>query len=380
MKQAIILINPIVRVNHEIILGLCDELGTNEEWDLRVLHSDLPLENIKAFITDLQPNIIFIRNPCSELVSHFEKLAIPFIVIGVAGSGANRASVVQADCALIGEMAANYLLDLNFQHFAVVDHTLAQESVRSAAFTRALKLKKRTVERYELPLHRRPDQPFGHYEEIPQFIDWLKRLPKPCAIFAHSDQPGAHIVRCCIHHGIPVPEDISVVGVDDDLLFCNTISPNLASVHVPYRRIGIEAARMLKDWRPGRRVEHIAPTSVVARESCRPPLRSDPLVDEALKYLRKEVRQGVRVSELQKLTGLTPNQLVYRFHNATGHSPMEMILQQRIHLAKRLLVDTSQAIGQVAQESGFTSATQFYVIFKQRVGTTPSGYRKQFRK
>lgn len=378
MKRAVVITNPSARVNHEITLGLCDELGTDEEWDVHVLRRDLPLEKIKAFIAGLQPHAIFIRHLCSELASYLEKLAIPYVVISDAGPGANKASVVLPDSALIGEMAADYLLDLNFQHFAIVDHNLPQESVRSAAFTKALERRKRTVRRYELALPKQPDQPFGGYKEIPQLIEWLERLPKPCAIFAHSDQPGAHIIRSCIRYGIPVPEDISVIGVDDDLLFCNTISPNLASVHLPYRRIGIEAARMLKDWKPGRRVERIAPTSVVARGSCRPPLRSDPLVDKALKYLRKEVAQGVRVSDLQKLTGLSPNQLVYRFHNATGHSPMEMILEQRINLAKRLLVDTREAVGQVGRKSGFNSATQFYVTFKEHVGTTPSDYRKQF--
>lgn len=380
MKRAVILIDPNVRINQNIILGLCDELGTNEEWDIQVLRRDVRFSHIRAFISEVQPEAIAVRYLTPDLAEYLESLSIPFVVVADEGPGAQNASVVTQDSYLIGKMAAEYLLGLNFKHFAVVDHDLPADSRRTKALAEAVQQKKRTLDRYNLAYPQSLDHPFGVYKAIPQLVRWLKQLPKPCAILAHSDQPGTHIIRTCLHHSIGVPEEVSVIGVDDDLLFCHAISPNLASVHFSYRRIGIKAALMLKNWQPGRRVERIAPTSVVERGSCRPPLRSDPIVDLALKYLRKEVAQGVRVSDLQKLTGLSPNQLVYRFHIATGRCPMEMILDQRINLAKRLLVDTKEAVGQVGRKSGFNSATQFYVTFKDRVGFTPSGYRKQFTK
>jgi LacI family transcriptional regulator len=380
MKRAVIIIDPNVRVNQEIILGLCDELAGNGEWDIQVLRRDMPLRQMKAFLSEVNPDAIAVRHLTTDIAEYLDSLSKSYVVVADEGPAAQNASVVTQDSYQIGRMAAEYLLGLNFKYLAVVDHDLPAHSRRTQAFTEALKEMKRTLYRYDLAPPKSLDHPFGGYDSIPQLVEWLKHLPKPCAILAHSDQPGAHIIRTCLHHGIGVPEEISVLGVDDDPLFCHAISPNLASVHLPYRRIGIEAARMLIDWKPGRRVERIAPTSVVERGSCRPPLRSDTLIDMALNYMRKEVAQGVRVRDLQKLTGLSPNQLVYRFHIATGHSPMEMILDQRISLSKRLLVDTKEAVGQVGRKSGFNSATQFYVTFKDRVGLTPSDYRKQFTK
>lgn len=150
------------------------------------------------------------------------------------------------------------------------------------------------------------------------------------------------------------------------------------SIHLPYRRIGIEAARLLLDWKPGRRLHKVPPTAVVERASCRAPRRNDPLVDMALDHLRKQVSKGVRVRDLQKLTGLSPHQLIYRFHLITGRTPMEMILRQRIKVAKRLLASTTDPIAQVGRESGFNSPTQFYVTFRNHVDMPPRDYRAQF--
>ena len=380
MKRAVIIVDPNVRVNQEITLGLCDGLASNDEWDIQVLPRNLPLQQIKALLAEVNPDAIAIRHLTAKIAAYLEALSKPYVVVADEGPAAQNASVVTQDSYQIGKIAAEYFLRLKFQHMAVVDHNLPENSRRTRAFAEAIEERKRTLHRYQLAPRQSIDHPFGGYEAIPQLAEWLKQLPKPCAILAHSDQPGTHIIRTCLRYGIRVPEQISVIGVDDDPLFCNLINPKLASVHMPYRRIGIEAARMLIDWKPRRRVERIAPTSVIERASCRPPLRSDPLIDEALKYLRERVAQGVKVRDLHKLTGLSPNQLVYRFHIATGHSPMEMILDQRINLAKRLLVDTQEAVGKVGRKCGFKSATQFYVTFKDRLGLTPSDYRKQFTK
>ena len=134
---------------------------------------------------------------------------------------------------------------------------------------------------------------------------------------------------------------------------------------------------MIQNWGPGRRLVKVQPTTVVERASCRPPRRGEPLVDKAIEHLRKEVAKGVRVRDLQKLTGLTPHQLVYRFHIVTGRTPMEMILQQRIAVAKQLLAETTEPVAEVARKSGFNSATQFYVTFRNQVGMPPSDYRAQ---
>lgn len=129
---------------------------------------------------------------------------------------------------------------------------------------------------------------------------------------------------------------------------------------------------------PASGVIKIPPITIVERASCRAPRQSDPLVDMAIDYLRKEVATGVRVRDLQRLTGLSPHQLVYRFNIVTDRTPMEMILRHRIAVAKQLLAETTVPIKNVARECGFKSATQFFVAFRNQTGVSPSDYRIQF--
>lgn len=116
---------------------------------------------------------------------------------------------------------------------------------------------------------------------------------------------------------------------------------------------------------------------MVERASCRPPTRGDELVDKALEHLRTRVADGVKVRDLQELTGLTSHQLVYRFDLVTGRTPMEMILRQRINVAKRLLAETTEPVKDIARKSGFNSTNQFYTTFRNHVGISPSDYRTQ---
>ena len=131
------------------------------------------------------------------------------------------------------------------------------------------------------------------------------------------------------------------------------------------------------DWKPGRRLLEIPPTTVIERASVRPPERGDRLVDMAVAHLRTHVSDGVRVRDLQKLTGLSSHQLIYRFNIVTGRTPMEMILRRRIAVAKQLLAETTEPVADVARQSGFNSPTQFYVTFRNRVGLSPSDYRSK---
>jgi len=114
------------------------------------------------------------------------------------------------------------------------------------------------------------------------------------------------------------------------------------------------------------------------RGSVRPQTHADPLVNKALEYLRASVSKGVRVRDLQKLTGLSPQMLVYRFRAATRRTPMEEILRHRIAHAKYLLGETNEPVAAIAGQSGFNSTNRFYVTFRNLEGMSPQEYRSQF--
>jgi LacI family transcriptional regulator len=379
MKRAIIILDPDVRINQQIVLGFCEELQREEDWDIHVLpRDDMAIERLETRIRAIAPSVIAVRAPSRKCWQSLLSTGLPVAIVADAELEAFEGTAVLPDRAAIGEMAANYLLGQGFANIACVGFERPIPSVRETAFCSTVEACGVQVHRFHLQGTVHSDHPFGEYGNPEALDEWLCELPKPCAIFAHSDQPGAYTVRACARSGIRVPEEVSVLGVDDDPLYCNTVTPNLASIHVPNARIGVEAARLLLDWKPGRRVVNVPPTTVIERPSCRFAQRGDPLVDKALKYLRTEVARGVKVRDLQALTGLSPHQLVYRFNLVTGHTPMDMILRHRISVAKQLLAETSLPIATVGTKAGFNSAAQFFVAFRKLTGQSPSTYREQF--
>lgn len=377
MKHAVAIIDPDIRINQQIVLGFSEELQRHDDWDIQVLNPvTSPFRTLKRSLQAIAPDAVAVRDFDSPLSEHLESLSVPLVIVAVEGPAKSKTAVVIPDSAAMGAMAAEYLLRQEFEHFAVVGYAPPHcPDSRIDVFCSTILRNHAPVEIRRFALKLSGDHPFGDYGDPRALLHWLHELPKPCAIFAHSDQPGAYLIRTCVRNGIRVPEDVSVLGVDDDPLYCRTVTPNLASVHIPNTRIGIEAARMILDWKPGRRLLEVAPTTVVERASCRSPRRDDPLVDKALAYLRKEVAKGVRVRDLQELTGLTPHQLIYRFNLATGHTPIELILHHRISVAKQLLAESTIPVATVARQSGFNSAPQFYVTFHKQTGLSPSGYR-----
>lgn len=377
MRNAIFICAPDVRITQQIAVGLSDELQRHDAWTVHVLSHGAPLAELRRQIRDIGPDAVAASVPSRRLSGYLERLQLPLVVVSVKGRAKGHTPTILPDEEAIGAMAADHLLAQKFEHFAVIDKQRSEPRPRIGVFRRAISERCKTFDAFWLEVATdASNHPFGVHADTRQEIDWLESLPKPCAVFAHSDQLGAHLIRVCVRHGIRVPEEVSVLAVDDDPLFCRTVMPNLTSIHLPYARMGTEAARMLLGLSPLRSLQ-IQPTTVVERASCRPPRRGDALVDKALDYLRTKVARGVRVCDLQELTGLTSHQLVYRFNLVTGRTPMEMILRQRIDVAKRLLAETTNPVKQIARQSGFNSTNQFYVTFRDHVGMSPGNYRAQ---
>jgi len=374
MKDAIFICDPDIRITQRIAVGLSGELQKHDTWNIHVLPTSAPVAEVKQQIRDIKPDAIVVSSLPPRLAAHLEDLHIPVVVVSVTGAARDLAPTILPDEKAIGTMAAEYLLAQKFDHFAAVDKDRPGPEPRVERFCEIVRKQHRTLDTLWLRKELAGDHPFGVRADRKRVAEWLDGLPKPCAVFAHSDQIAAFLIRTCARHGVRVPEEVSVLGVDDDPLYCKTVMPNLASIHLPYALMGTEAARMILGLTPMRSLL-VPPSTVVERASCRPPMRGDALVDQALEHLRANVAEGVKVRDLQELTGLTSHQLVYRFNIVTGRTPMEMILRQRINVAKRLLAETTEPVKDIARQSGFNSTNQFYTTFRNHVGMSPSDYR-----
>ncbi len=375
-----------VRINQKIAVGLAKALYLQGQWHLHMYDwtaASIKPHTLNEALRTVRPDALVTHAGGFEpgSLEVLRALSIPWVVVGYDYLPQVPVPAVLPDNKAVGTMAAEYLLARRFKHLAMANFPGTADLPRSEAFRACIARNGCTLHEFIMRDRHRGERWPGtasvNWTER-ALVRWLRRLPKPCAVFAYSDHPAAHVIGVCARHGIRVPEEVSVLGVDDDELLCHSVYPNLASVHVPNARMGAEAARLILDWTPGRRVIPIAPQTVVERDSVRSPQIGDPLVDKAIDHLYSHVADGVRVRDLQKLTGLTPQMLVYRFRAAIRSTPMEEILRCRVARARQMLTETDETVSAISSQCGFNSATQFYVTFHNQTGMSPREYRVHY--
>jgi LacI family transcriptional regulator len=211
----------------------------------------------------------------------------------------------------------------------------------------------------------------------------LKREPKPLAVLASNDVAAADVLSACLRLGIPVPESVAILGVDDDDLVVSIARPALASIEIPARQLGYEAAalleRLMDGAKPPRKPILLAPTGIIVRASADIFAVDDPDVAEALRFIRENAAEPIRVHDVLAHVALSRRTLERRFVKQLGRTPLAEIHRVHLDRAKRLLIDTDLAIPAVAHAAGFGDDTRFNFMFRRDAGMPPTAYRKKFR-
>jgi len=224
------------------------------------------------------------------------------------------------------------------------------------------------------------DLPRGRHEDPAAIIEWLRGLPKPCGIFTVTDNWGRAVARYARVVGLRVPEDIALVGADNDTLECELISPTLSSVMIPWQEIGRNAAGLVQQALSKRPIEAqkiVVPSAgVVARRSSEILAIRDPLVAEAVRWIRAHVEQRLTVPMVAQAVGGGRQRLERRFRAVLNRTIQEEIRRAHVERAKQLLATTHAGMGEIAKQSGFTTAALLNVAFRRELGITPGSYRR----
>jgi len=210
-------------------------------------------------------------------------------------------------------------------------------------------------------------------------LAWLEGLPKPAAIFAAHDAAGLRLVNLCRLASLPVPDSVTVLGVDNDPLLCELSAPTLSSIRVPADRVGREAAALLArmiDGDPAApRSILLPPGEVVHRQSTDRMRTDDPLVRQALAYLRDRAASPIRVADLLEALGCSRRYLEQAMKQAIGRTPGQELTRLRLQRAQTLLADTDLTLEAIARQSGYRNASRLSIAFKRETGQTPGAYR-----
>jgi LacI family transcriptional regulator len=220
--------------------------------------------------------------------------------------------------------------------------------------------------------------------EVPSaIIEWLRQLPKPCGIFTCTDGWARTVARYALAAQIRLPEEIALVGADNDVLECELMSPPLSSVMIPWHELGRTAGELALQALSGKPIQGarlaLSPVEVVARRSSDVFAVSDPLAAEAVRWIRANAGRRLTVSMVAQAVGGGSKRLERRFRAALNRTVHDEIRRAHVDLAKKLLQTTLLDVARVAEQSGFTNAALLNTAFRREVGMTPGVYRRRVR-
>ncbi len=211
--------------------------------------------------------------------------------------------------------------------------------------------------------------------------EWLEKLPKPVGILTANDIPARELADACQRFGLRVPDDVALLGVDNDDLECGLSWPSLSSVATPARRIGYEAAKLLDELMAGkpapREPMFLPPIAVVTRQSTDTLAIDDPAVVAALRFIRAHATGKICVDDVVGHAVEGRRMLEYKFRDFVGHTILKEIRRVRVERVKELLRDTDLSMPAIARRSGFATPQRMAVVFRETTGLTPSAYRQQ---
>ena len=221
-------------------------------------------------------------------------------------------------------------------------------------------------------------------DEITEITEWLHALPKPVALLACNDFMARQVTEICQMEGISIPDEISLLGVDNDEFMCNISSPTLSSIKLNFEKHGYEIAEALfqmvnqkKTWPARIAVEAIG---VVERMSTKRRIISDPYIREIVEFISRNYTQEIDISKLTSFIPLSRRAIEMKFKKEMyPYTITSYIMKLRLDHFCRLLETTDLSISTAADRSGFINSSNFSTIFRKYMGITPGEYRKRIR-
>lgn len=290
---------------------------------------------------------------------------------------------VVIDNRLVGELAADHLLGRGLKHFAYYGlEGVGFSEQRFEGFqSRLAGVGFDCIEFLSTPMFRLKSEKW-HSQQI-ELSEWLQQLPKPIGMFAVSDYRSMHVLSVSREINLNCPQQLALIGVDNEEVICRFQEPELSSVARDDRLEGYRAAELLDQLLRGEKTTQritIPPLEVIERESTNYLAIEDERIGRALDFISNSISESFGIETIARHVGVSRRWLESRFRKELGKSPYQYVLHQRLEYARRILSSDRQAkIHQVARQAGFGSAKQFSVVFQTRYGMTPRDYRNSLK-
>ena len=383
MPRVVLLLESSRASGRELLRGVARYAHLHGPWSF--YWEPAGLERAWPMLKSLDADGIIMRDV--EKVRELLATGIPAVVVGHSRTEIPGLVNVVTDSIAIGRLAAEHLLNCGFRHFGYCgsaqggsertpwsqqrgesfEHRLAEAGFPTACFTPPAPAAKRARLSWK--------------SERQHLVRWLKSLPKPIGIMACNDDRGEQLIEACRAAPIQVPDEVAVIGADNDELVCGFCNPPLSSVAIGFERAGYESAEslhaLMRRRRPAQHKIIAAASHVVTRRSTDIFTVEDPSVARALRYIRDHNHGPLAVTEVARAAGLSRRSLEKRFRSTLARSILTEIRRGRVERIAQLLAETSLSISEIADQLGFDSPQHIARYFRAGRGMTPREFRQR---
>lgn len=381
-RRVALLIESSRAYGRELLLGVAKFVREHHHWSVQHEEwrwSDPPPTWLKEWNGDGA----IARVEVPELAEVIKSLGVPAVDVrgSVRGHGL---PLIDTEDPTVARLAAEHLLDRGFRHFAFCGFVGANYSdKRSEWFQERLAQAGLKCHVYSPPKATRDAQTIEHEKRGLRFQEhvgqWLGSLPKPVGVMACNDIRGQQVMNICRRLDLVVPDEMAVIGVDNDEVLCELCDPPLSSVAPDAVRIGYEAAALLDRLMNGGQMPSkpvlVPPLGIVTRRSTDVLAVEDRQLASGVRFIRERAFENINMTDVATAAGMSRRVFERRFVAQFGRSPKTEVLRLRLERVKELLADTDWTLAEIAERTGFKYGEYLHTMFTQKTGVTPGKFR-----
>ncbi|PAW75290.1 MAG: hypothetical protein B9S38_01915 [Verrucomicrobiia bacterium Tous-C4TDCM] len=378
MRHVAVIIETSTQYGRNLIRGIA-RFGRLHDWQLHFEYRGKTAAE-PDWLADFKGDGVITTSPDQRHSKALREQGMPVIDLqGTLVDPAGEHLIVDSDHRAVGRLAAEHFIEKGHRHFAYLgysDQSVSRE--REIGFTETL------AARGHKPLcHHTPERKARTFEALHRGdAAFIASLPKPCALFCCWDEVGFRAVQSALEQGIAVPEDLAVLGVDNDPVFSSTSRIPLSSIDPDIIRMGFLTASWLAEMMEGTRLQKIKlerlvpPKGLIVRQSTALDAIEDPLVRRFLEMLRQQRPGLLSIENLARDCHVSRRLLEQRVKAATGKTPRQLLSQTLVDAIQRFLSQTDYTLAHIADLLGFEHAERLSHLFRRQTGMTPGEYRK----
>ena len=371
--------------------GITQYLRQKAHWQL-IAWPDTSFESL-SFLKQQGCKGAFVNIQTSAKAQQLLEVGIPIIAYSTLQNMGNL-PYISTDAKQVTKLAFDYLSGKQFRNFAFFGLTEARWAGERLDYFSDF------VSRAGYTLHDFKTRPVHIANDLTSFpklwidatlkrgqrelIEWLKQLPKPVAVLASCDILGCHLSVFVEEAGFSIPDEVAILGIDNNEAICNICSVPLSSIALNLQKAGYDAAELLdriiagKEQLQGQQIK-IQPLHVKERASTNSYAINDEDVILALKYIESNCHEPLQVDDIARHVCVSKRLLQKKFQQFLKKSIHEEITQAHFRNARSLLLETDLSIEKIAYQSGFYSSAKMRRAFLDITGLLPHKYRQTYR-